>query len=338
MVPDVPSSLIAPLKTISLQELRRGSPLEKSKLLAAAKDDGIFYLDFTHDHAEFRLADLMKGIYGLSQSLFDLNLEEKMQYDVDRVGKLKLNGYKPIRRNIGGIKGQRDGFESYAISRNSILSSAQFPHPGPINTHMPLLRALTLTCIEIAQHIFKILSAELDLPPSHGLDHFHRPDAPAPDIIRLLKYAPSTAGNSEFCVPQTAHTDLGSLTMLFADSPGLQIRPDDREEWLYVMPKENHAVINLGDAMSLWSGQVFRSVLHRVASLPQRGMQERYSCAFLMRPENAAPMVDLTGNRLPKERDGVLTSEDWIKAKFGALRGDTARNESRILTGRDAVV
>ena len=25
------------------------------------------------------------------------------------------SSYKPIRRNVGGIKGQRDGFESYAV-------------------------------------------------------------------------------------------------------------------------------------------------------------------------------------------------------------------------------
>lgn len=199
---------------------------------------------------------------------------------------------------------------------------------------MPLLRHFTITCLEIAQYIFGSLSDSLDLPDSHSFDTFHRPDAPAPDILRLLKYAPSSEGDSELRVPQTPHTDLGSLTMLFADSPGLQIKPDGCDDWLYIMPKQNHAVVNLGDAMSLWTGGLFRSVLHRVASLPGKGMNERYSFAFLMRPENQAPMVPLLGSSgLPVAgEEGVLTSENWIKAKFGILRGETAND--RILTGR----
>ena len=27
--------------------------------------------------------------------------------------------YKPVGRNVGGIKGQRDGFESYAVSTHT---------------------------------------------------------------------------------------------------------------------------------------------------------------------------------------------------------------------------
>ena len=210
---------------------------------------------------------------------------------------------------------------------------SNFHRPPILDDNIPLLRKFTLTCIEIAQEIFGALSLPLDLPPSHSFETFHRPDVPAPDIIRLLKYSPSAEGDSEFRVPQTPHTDLGSLTMLFADSPGLQIKPDGCDEWLYIMPKENHMVINLGDAMSLWSGGLFRSVLHRVASLPGKGMNERYSFAFLMRPENQAPMVSLLSDS-PVPDSEVLTSEDWIKTKFGILRGDTEKNRNRILTGR----
>ena len=126
------SSPFGSLKTISLRDLRRCSAEESDKLFAAAKDDGIFYLDLTEDVGKNRLADLVGGIYGLSRSLFDLDIDEKMQYDVDQIGELKLNGYvldssllcpalltpdryKPISRNIGGIEGQRDGFESYSV-------------------------------------------------------------------------------------------------------------------------------------------------------------------------------------------------------------------------------
>src|SRR5213592_1357697 len=83
---------LANLKTIHLEDLRRGSVGEKEKLFAAAQDDGIFYLDFTEDLGEHQISDLIQNIYSLSQSLFDLDLDEKMQYDVDQISKLKLNG------------------------------------------------------------------------------------------------------------------------------------------------------------------------------------------------------------------------------------------------------
>lgn len=93
MVLDVPPLCFAPLKTVRLRDLHNGSPEEKAMLLAAAKEDGIFYLDFSEDLGEHKLGDLIQDIYHLSQSLFDLELEEKMQYDVDKIGDLKLNGY-----------------------------------------------------------------------------------------------------------------------------------------------------------------------------------------------------------------------------------------------------
>lgn len=89
---DVAPSLFASLKTIHLHDLCRGSPEEKEKLYAAATEDGIFYLDFSEDQNEFDLANLTDDIYSLSRSLFNIGLEEKLRYDVDKIGELKLNG------------------------------------------------------------------------------------------------------------------------------------------------------------------------------------------------------------------------------------------------------
>lgn len=92
MTIEKPSLRYAPLKTIRLGALQRGDSEEKDKLFAAAKEDGIFYLDISEDEGEYKLVNLIWEIYGLSRSLFNLELEEKMQYDVDKIGSLKLNG------------------------------------------------------------------------------------------------------------------------------------------------------------------------------------------------------------------------------------------------------
>lgn len=93
------------------------------------------------------------------------------------------------------------------------------------------------------------LSASLNLSPENSLCNLHRADMASPDIVRLLHYLPQPP--SETGDPQTPHTDLGSLTLLFTGSPGLQVLAPRRNQWEFVMPKPNCAVVNVGDGMYL---------------------------------------------------------------------------------------
>ena len=91
------------------------------------------------------------------------------------------------------------------------------------------------------------LSTSLDLSQEDSLSARHRANVASPDIIRLLHYIPQPA--TETGHPQTPHTDLGSLTVLFTGSPGLQVLKPQSEEWAFVLPKPNCAVVNIGDGM-----------------------------------------------------------------------------------------
>lgn len=144
-------------------------------------------------------------------------------------------------------------------------------------------------------------------------------------------------GNQTFSIPQTAHTDMGSLTFLFTDSPGLQIQPAGSSEWLHVLPKAGCPIVNLGDAMKILSNGEFHSVLHRVVSVPGGQAEDRYSFAYLMRPEPSTLMAPLPGmGHADKKRynvpglghaddksyngEPVPTCEEWITMKFRKLR------------------
>jgi isopenicillin N synthase-like dioxygenase len=79
-----------------------------------------------------------------------------------------------------------------------------------------------------------------------------------------------------------AHTDYGIVTILYADPvPGLQIvGPDD--QWHDVIPMEGAFLVNLGDQLSQWTNDCWRSTLHRVVP-PQRSVEgpaKRRSVAF----------------------------------------------------------
>lgn len=82
---------IARLHTIDIGRLHEGDTKEAAKLFKAAKEDGVFYLHFRDRHF-VEMIDTVDDLFALSNELFSLSEDEKMEYDVDEVGCLKLNG------------------------------------------------------------------------------------------------------------------------------------------------------------------------------------------------------------------------------------------------------
>lgn len=77
-----------------------------------------------------------------------------------------------------------------------------------------------------------------------------------------------------------AHTDYGILTILLADvGPGLQIL-NDQSEWIDVSPREDAFVINVGDALAVWTNDYWKSTIHRVVPTMTPGGKPRRSIAL----------------------------------------------------------
>lgn len=142
----------------------------------------------------------------------------------------------------------------------------------------------------------------------------HRLSRGSGDHVRFTcAQPPSSAAQEKTTLG--AHTDLGSVTVLFNRQGGLQVLLPERtspehpgnasspvdardcetvlEEgrartWAWVRPLPGHAIINLGDALVKFSSGVLRSNVHRVAAPPgaQRGCV-RNSLVYFVRPEGA---------------------------------------------------
>lgn len=232
------------------------------------------------------------------------------------------------------------------------MTNDPFPHPEIVDDYIGDLKSFALGCSNITHEILNVLSDNLQLPSDKTFGSYHRSTSPSPSIVRLLKYAakpaPEPGAVVAPIVPHTPHTDLGTITLLFADSPGLQILPDGTDTWLDIEPKPG-LIVNFGDALSLLTGGYFRSILHRVASRQGKGMGERYSIAYMQRPENHTPMCPLPSPVLTDmslqngEKDGneaeAMTCAQWINKKFGALRGnfDVSHDQSVVSGGRKFV-
>lgn len=181
------------------------------------------------------------------------------------------------------------------------------------------------------------------MPAGQRFEDFQRPTHPSPDILRMLKYHANTMTD---IVPQTPHTDLGSLTFVFSTTPGLQVLPMDLAEqtstysesdWRYVLPKPGHAVVNIGDCISMMTNGLLKSALHRVGTVPGCAMPERYSMAYLMRPEDQTVLKTLDSPLIPQSMTSsgeAITSGAWIAKKFKAIRGQLGTdNHDQVLAG-----
>lgn len=104
---------------------------------------------------------------------------------------------------------------------------------------------------------------------------------------RLLHYWPTENFNTQIGVGE--HTDYGLLTILKQDSVGgLQVLNAKDSTWVHASPIEGAFVVNLGDMLQRWTGNRFKSTVHRVVNTSNT---DRYSVPFFLEPNMDSMIV-----------------------------------------------
>ena len=149
------------------------------------------------------------------------------------------------------------------------------------------------------------------------------------NTLRLLHYPAVAPGGFEDGkrVRAGAHSDYGSLTLLFQDQRGgLQVaRPGGKSGWLDVKPKEGTIVVNAGDLLARWSNDFIRSTKHRVVEPPpseqnlKDGHPPRYSVAYFCNPDFDRQIEALPGTweEHGKKYEGI-NSGDYLVQRLSA--------------------
>ena len=122
-----------------------------------------------------------------------------------------------------------------------------------------------------------------------------------------------------------AHTDHGSITTVLHNVlGGLQVLvPEDESgqnqqgaKWAYVKPLKGHAIVNLGDIMSLLTNSVLRSNVHRVLTAPgPQAAHTRYSLVYFLYPVDSYLVPGVT-----KVSHSAHTSEVGADSTDGGTR------------------
>jgi isopenicillin N synthase-like dioxygenase len=117
--------------------------------------------------------------------------------------------------------------------------------------------------------------------------------------LRLLHYPAvkkSVFKDNPEQVRAGAHSDYGSITLLFQDNVGGLEVQSPKGTWVRATPIPNTIVVNAGDLLSRWSNDTIRSTRHRVIQPPPKPEEmedaddpaamfaERYSIAYFCNP------------------------------------------------------
>lgn len=199
--------------------------------------------------------------------------------------------------------------------------SERLPAPDCLSSQRDLFHSFMISSHGIITMVLNLLNTHLQLPAG-TLANLHRVDHKSGDQVRMIKSPPQPIDDRQIALGE--HTDFGSVTVLFNRLGGLQVLPPGKDaEWCYVRPLPGHAIINLGDAMAMFTNGLLRSNIHRVVSPPgEQADHTRYSLVYFSRPENEVLMQRLEGSdKIPElgeeaskdaAKRGKITAKDWI--------------------------
>ncbi|KAI1816168.1 Clavaminate synthase-like protein [Poronia punctata] len=309
------------LPTLHLDKLRVGDESERKKLYEAIRVYGFFYLDLTSDPA---MCGLWEEIMTVAKEYFGQPLDVKMQ---DARGS-DNTGYEPKGTEVGPKPETVDGYESLKISRREYLNK-DAELTSSIKSKSDFFFHFMETTHAILTMMLSLLSDEMGLEGSSRFEAYHSDEKPTQTNLTLMYYPkhenlPPVTNNS---MGHNKHTDIGSLTFLLCQQWGLQILTDNNQ-WAFVEPRPNHAIINAGDSLRFPSGGKLASVVHRVIPLgdEERQLEDRYSFAYFLRVNDDVPLMDGNGK--------LWSAKDWHDFKFDAFRfPDVLENAVQVLTG-----
>eukprot|EP00058_Branchiostoma_floridae_P014199 XP_002599687.1 hypothetical protein BRAFLDRAFT_70364 [Branchiostoma floridae] len=146
------------------------------------------------------------------------------------------------------------------------------------------------------------------------LDMFkHMGTGPNGTNLRSLRYPPIPKVVKEDQLRCGEHTDLGCVTLLFQDRPGLEVSTG-KDNFVSAPPIPGTVVVNIGDMLQWWTADKLVSTKHRVI-IPETAEgqgQGRRSIAFFAHADSDVQLKCLDGS----DKHKPMIVRDYVKMKL----------------------
>lgn len=322
---------------IDLKPYRHGGEKDRASTVeaidAACRDIGFFIV---HGHG---LPETMIGeTMALADAFFRLPLEEKLKIrqpaaDISRgytplateqlsagLGKVAPPDLKELI-DIGPVDVPGGDYYECAAAGNHFHPNLWPEAPGGFRDQMEsYYRAMT----GLADLLMEIFAQALNLPAGYFVEKLNKNMS----ALRLICYPEQMSPPEQDQLRSGAHTDYGTLTILAADDApgGLQAR-NRNGEWIDILPAAGEFVINIGDAMEIWTNKKWVSTLHRVSN-PDRETgsdARRISMPFFHQPNYDAlisPLSTCVADGEEANFDEVTFGDHWMQKWLDSRRSD----------------
>jgi len=293
---------------IDFSKFQRGSSAEKkstaTEIVAAFKESGFIYIS-NHGIPQATV----ENAFAKSAEFFRMpvDVKESLKWEDPRSNR----GYVKIGRErvtqatdaaeIAALREKAPDFkETMEIGRDwDSVWKNQWPQEADAPGFKGTILDFFQRCHELHVHVMRSIALGLELEERFFDDKIQEQS----HNLRLLSYPPIKRAllDNEGQARAGAHSDYGTLTLLFQDQVGgLEVQNPHTGVFIPATPIPGTIVVNVADLLARWSNDVLRSTLHRVVAPPAKpiNLQEaitpaRQSIAFFCNPNFSAEIACL---------------------------------------------
>ncbi|KIK64403.1 hypothetical protein GYMLUDRAFT_983361 [Collybiopsis luxurians FD-317 M1] len=322
-IPEFPTDIpIQTLSVIDYVRLKNGDEREVEALWQAATSIGFWYL-MNHGAEKY-----LEEMYMMGTETMDLPLSEKIKY----VQPGSVFGYKRIGSKDAANDGGQPTTELIDIAKDDALAwpkATRRIYPSTVNSHMDsAVVPFIQKSIEMTTTILDIFASKLGLPKG-ALTRLHSAEEADLSESRTIKTPKNLPPEKQ--TQFGTHIFPGSLCYLHSKPPlgGKQVKPSGLDEWLWLKPMPQHAICNIGLALSILSGGILRAPATRIIAPPgDLASYERWSQLYYAHPGDSVVLRPLSDestviasavNNLSEEDREALSSPGGLEKDRDAL-------------------
>ena len=251
---------------------------------SACRDVGFVYIQ-NHGFPQYLIDDFLTA----SRDFFARPMAEKKTVVLDQ----RLRGYLPLRYRSyeGEDNAATSNQEGYWMGADRSLdpqNKLDGPNVWPENGEAlrNAMEAYYETACILSGVLQRAFSLALGMEPEFLANLFN----PVQSLLKVNHYPPQVNPMSVSNIGVVPHSDEGGFTILWQDdNGGLEIESKSGE-WVEAPPVPGTFIVNLGNAMQIWTNGEFSSTPHRVIN---RSGVDRYSIPFFVYARWDAPIKPL---------------------------------------------